>query len=98
MMNYLSITLINNKKNSDMIPSFSEFIFEDRDPYLLKELEEAFDKLKDGDEFYYRAVRYRVIDRNEGIIIGAQTREKYKDIDPKLINRNMFKNYGNVVR
>jgi len=81
-----------------MIPSFSEFIFEHRDPYLLKELEEAFDNLKDGDEFYYRAVRYRVIDRNEGIIIGVQTREKYKDLDPKLINRNMFKNYGNVVR
>lgn len=79
-----------------MIPSFSEFIFEDRDPEVLKQLDKEFDKLKDGDEFLYRTVRYRVIDKNEGAIIGLEVDSKYEDAKPKMVNRNMFKNYGNV--
>ena len=79
-----------------MIPSFSEFIFEDRDPEVLKQLDKEFVKLKDGDEFLYRAVRYKVIDKNEGAIIGLEVNSKYEDAKPKMVNRNMFKNYGNV--
>jgi hypothetical protein len=79
-----------------MIPSFSEFIFENRDPQVLKQMEKEFDKLKDGDEFLYRSVRYKVIDRNEGAVIGIETDSKYEDVKPKMINLNMFKNYGNV--
>lgn len=79
-----------------MLPSFSEFIFENRDPEVLKQMEKEFNKLKDGDEFLYRAVRYKVIDRNEGAIIGIETDSKYEDAKPKMINLNMFKNYGNT--
>jgi hypothetical protein len=79
-----------------MIPSFSEFIFENRDPEVLKQLDKEFDKLKDGDEFLYRTVRYKIIDRNEGALIGIEVGSKYEDAKPKMVNRNMFKNYGNL--
>jgi hypothetical protein len=79
-----------------MIPTFSEFIFEDRDSDFLKKLDKEFDSLKDGEEFLYRGIRLKVIDRNEGVLIGIRVGVKYEDSKPILVNKNMFKNYGNI--
>lgn len=77
-----------------MIPSFNEFIFENRDPEVVKEMDKLFSKLKEDDYFLYRAVRYKVIDRNPEVIIGMPVNSKYEEAKPKMVNRNMFKNYG----
>jgi|APGre2960657423_1045063.scaffolds.fasta_scaffold04899_2 hypothetical protein len=78
-----------------MIPSFSEFIFENRDPEFVKQMNKEFDRLKDDDEFLYRGIRYKTIEKNDSVIIGLMVNSKYEEAKPTMINRNMFKNYGN---
>ena len=50
-----------------MIPSFSEFIFENRDPEFVKQMDKEFDRLKDDDEFLYRGIRYKTIEKNDSV-------------------------------
>lgn len=78
-----------------MIPSFSEFIFENRDPEFVKQMDKEFDRLKDDDEFLYRGIRYKTIEKKDSVVIGLMVNSKYEEAKPKMINRNMFKNYGN---